>query len=259
MGATVVAFTACGGGGGGGTPTDTEVQSGGEITTDGTGGTNTGGGNNTPEEVFSITHNGTTYGVVKSPYTGKVWLDRNLGAARVCTSFNDNACYGDYYQWGRNFDGHQDSMSAITKIHATDINNAGSLFITDYASDWTKETVEKKIDYNGVKRSANWSKTDGSSVCPVGFRVPTLLEVKAEIVESSLSLRNNVSTTFLKMPFSGGRSGYTGEMDGLGTVLLVWTNSIGVAGRQSFYVSSGAATALATARNEGLPIRCITD
>lgn len=29
-----------------------------------------------------ITHNGTSYGTVTSPYTGRVWLDRNLGAAR---------------------------------------------------------------------------------------------------------------------------------------------------------------------------------
>ncbi|RLA70314.1 MAG: hypothetical protein DRG30_09360, partial [Epsilonproteobacteria bacterium] len=28
-----------------------------------------------------IVHNGTTYGCVTSPHTGKVWLVRNLGAA----------------------------------------------------------------------------------------------------------------------------------------------------------------------------------
>jgi hypothetical protein len=59
----------------------------------------------------SITHNGTSYGTVKSPYTGKIWLDRNLGASQVCdrnNSFTDNNdyvtsqqnCFGDYYQWG---------------------------------------------------------------------------------------------------------------------------------------------------------------
>ncbi len=42
-----------------------------------------------------LTHNGAEYCEVTSPYTERVWLDRNLGAARVCTTFNDTACYGD--------------------------------------------------------------------------------------------------------------------------------------------------------------------
>lgn len=45
------------------------------------------------------------YQTITSPYTGKVWLDRNLGAKRVCQSFSDTQCYGDYYKFsedGRN-------------------------------------------------------------------------------------------------------------------------------------------------------------
>jgi len=54
----------------------------------------------TPEEESTeITHNGVAYDVVTSPYTSRVWLDRNLGATQVCTSFDDVDCYGDYYQW----------------------------------------------------------------------------------------------------------------------------------------------------------------
>jgi hypothetical protein len=40
-------------------------------------------------------------------HTGKVWLDRNLGARQVCTSSTDAACFGDLYQWGRAKDGHE--------------------------------------------------------------------------------------------------------------------------------------------------------
>ena len=39
--------------------------------------------------------------------TGKVWMDRNLGAAQVATSATDEAAYGDLYQWGRPEDGHE--------------------------------------------------------------------------------------------------------------------------------------------------------
>ncbi|MCX8486231.1 MAG: hypothetical protein ORN53_03470, partial [Crocinitomicaceae bacterium] len=45
------------------------------------------------------------YGTVISPYTAKVWMDRNLGASQVATSSNDAASYGDLYQWGRATDG----------------------------------------------------------------------------------------------------------------------------------------------------------
>ncbi len=42
----------------------------------------------------------TSGNVIKSPYTGKVWLDRNLGAKRVCAAYNDIYCYGELFQWG---------------------------------------------------------------------------------------------------------------------------------------------------------------
>lgn len=46
--------------------------------------------------------------------TGRVWMDRNLGASRVATSSTDEAAYGDLYQWGRFGDGHQCRKSDTT-------------------------------------------------------------------------------------------------------------------------------------------------
>ncbi|MFT7002526.1 MAG: hypothetical protein ACJAVW_003569 [Spirosomataceae bacterium] len=43
---------------------------------------------------------------VTNPTTGKIWMDRNLGATRVATSSTDAYAYGDLYQWGRATDGH---------------------------------------------------------------------------------------------------------------------------------------------------------
>ena len=50
---------------------------------------------------------------VVSP-TGRIWMDRNLGASRVATSSNDEDAFGDLYQWGRYSDGHQCRNSSIT-------------------------------------------------------------------------------------------------------------------------------------------------
>jgi hypothetical protein len=51
-------------------------------------------------------------GTVISPATGRVWMDRNLGADQVATGPSDAASIGDYYQWGRLADGHEDPSSA---------------------------------------------------------------------------------------------------------------------------------------------------
>ena len=104
-------------------------------------------------------------------------MDRNLGAERICTAYNDESCYGDYYEWGRGFDGHQEMSSATTTTLATDINNAGSYFILGTWSsgyDWTT------LDNDGTLRRANWTNTDGSSICPIGFRVSSIEELIAE-------------------------------------------------------------------------------
>ena len=152
--------------------------------------------------VTLITHNGTTYGTVTSPYTMKIWLDRNLGAAQVCTMSNDSACYGDYYQWGRNFDGHQDNISGLTSTRMTSIHNVGSLFVKNNW-DW----VFHGVDDNGTLRSAEWSKLDGSSICPIGFRVPTISELNAETVDQGVSTATDAYNNFLKLPAAGYRDG----------------------------------------------------
>ena len=208
--------------------------------------------------VTLITHNGTTYGIVTSPYTGRVWLDRNLGAARVCQSFNDTACYGDYYQWGRNFDGHQDSMSTTTTIQATDVNNAGSAFITSgnaNSYDWAKSA-----DSSGSLRSANWSKTDGSSVCPTGFRVPTIVELRAETLDNGVTNRDTAFSNFLKLPSAGIRNYFDGSMNDVGSWGDVWSSSASGSYASILYFGSGYADWYSNGyRAYGRSVRCLRD
>lgn len=54
--------------------------------------------------------------------TGKVWMDRNLGASRVATSSTDTSAYGDLYQWGRGSDQHQSRKSLTITTQATTDN-----------------------------------------------------------------------------------------------------------------------------------------
>ena len=168
---------------------------------------------NLPDLSGDILHNGVVYNIVTSPITGRTWLDRNLGADRVCASSSDTQCYGDYYQWGRNADGHEKSNSDVTNVQAQSIENAGNEFIAypEFVNgvsvgDW----LEEGVDDNGSLRNANWSKTDGTSVCPAGYRVPTIDELDAELadVNNSTDAFNN----FLKLSANGIRRDTTGDL-----------------------------------------------
>ena len=206
-----------------------------------------------------ITHNGSTYKTVTSPYTGRVWLDRNLGASQVCASFDDPLCYGDYYQWGRDYDGHQESNSSTTSTQATDVTTVGhSDFITSnntYSYDWAQSA-----DSNGSLRSANWSKTDGSSVCPVGFRVPTQTELQAETTDNGVTNSASAFTNFLKLPSAGYRDYFDGSMFGVGSWGNLWSSSASGSSASHLFFDSGSADWYSyDYRAYGLSVRCLRD
>ena len=229
-------------------------------------------GNNATQDVMihilnvteGIMHNGVSYGTVVSPYTGKVWLDRNLGASQVCTKFDDSACYGDYYQWGRAADGHEKSTSGKTTILATDINNAGSDFIISEQAkfyDWARGA-----DNNGSLRSLNWSKTDGSSICPVGFSVPTIEELKVETIDASdkngstkVISRVTAFTNFLKLPQSGYKSRFSNVLADKGNWGALWANSVSNSVSKSIHFDFDAGTSDFSPRGNGLGVRCLKD
>ena len=221
------------------------------------------------DNVTVITHNGTTYSCVTSPYgEHKVWLDRNLGASQVCTGFNDTACYGDYYQWGRNADGHENNESNATATLATQIDPVQDAvkgkFIKNGSSpyDWTTAS----LDDNGSIRSAKWSKTDGTSVCPAGYRVPTLDELKAETTEATdvagstkVTNRATAFTNFLKLPSAGGRNDGSGSLYGQGSWGGVWASSVGGSGARYVVFFSGVAGLGSTGRVGARSVRCLRD
>ncbi len=205
-----------------------------------------------------IVYNGTDYCPVTSTNgTGKVWLDRNLGAARVCTALDDTACYGDYYQWGRNFDGHQDSTSGTTDTQAPDVDNAGVDFITSsdtYDYDWAQVA-----DGSGDIRVKNWSKTDGTSVCPTGYRVATEAELKAETTEAGVASNADAFNSFLKLPSAGYRNYSSGEVGHTGSWGYVWSASKANSNPRVLYFGSSVLDWSDDSRANGRSVRCLRD
>jgi hypothetical protein len=205
----------------------------------------------------TIKHHGISYETVISPYTGKIWLDRNLGASQVCQRFDDKACYGDLYQWGRETDSHQKRSSSQSNEQARSLSNSKNKFITTQSSnkyDWAYN-----IDRNGNQRTVNWSKTDGSSICPKSFRVPSIKELQKETINNNFKDRNDAFKNFLKLPSSGYRDFSSGSLDNVGTSGYVWSSSVSGSSSNYLYFGSGNANAGNGSRAYGVAVRCVKD
>ena len=232
----------------------------------------------------TIVHNGVTYGTITSPVTGKVWLDRNLGASRVCQSIDDEQCYGDYYQWGRGADGHEKANSSISTTQL-DISYWNSNYSYTDSSDFIAPDGSNSqyvsaydwanYDYYGDEaRLSFWNKTDGSGVCPAGFRVPSKDELQAELIQSIKSSGENGNVysedenstgafnSFLKIPSAGKRK-ENGELIGQGQVTYLYANSVHRLRGEwvwQYYASmyNSSVDYYKYYKAQGVPVRCIS-
>ena len=195
------------------------------------------------------------YNTVVSPTTGRVWLDRNIGATQVCTAHNDVDCYGDYFQWGRDADTHEKQNSMVSVVVATSVRNSGVTSFVQNSSvpfDWTS------ADSNGSERSQNWSATNGNSVCPTGFRLPTMSELVSDTLYAGVQVRNNIDAfnNFLHIPSAGRREYYSGTITHQGSEALLWSSE--TQGTNSRFVyfegSAGRGSGL---RASARAVRCI--
>jgi len=199
------------------------------------------------------------YGLVTSPYTDEVWLDRNLGAQKVCTALDDEACYGDYYQWGRLTDGHEKSNSSLAKVQAYSLIDSGDKFITYKSSSIFNMDDWSLIDENGFYREKSWSLVDGNGICPNGFRVPTSTELEVELSFTTNS--NEALNMFLKLPSSGLRD-TSGGFDNVGKAGSLWSSN---PGNGAFIDGSARVISYSidskdmgyAPRSQGRPVRCI--
>ncbi|MDC0904152.1 inverse autotransporter beta domain-containing protein [Candidatus Thioglobus sp.] len=204
-----------------------------------------------------IRFKGLTYRMVTSPDTGRIWLDRNLGATQVATSSTDSASYGDLYQWGRAADGHQLRTSVTTSTLATTITPRANAFVTNNTSpyDWNS------ADSSGASRASAWADGGANDICPVGFDVPTEVEITADITNATTTQVVNSATafsSFLKIPVAG-RHYRTGSLDLVDSSTGLWSRSAHEVNGRLLYIHSNGLFFSSDSRANGFSVRCIKD
>jgi uncharacterized protein (TIGR02145 family) len=190
-------------------------------------------------------------GEVENPTTGKIWMDRNLGASQVATSSADAASYGDLYQWGRAADGHESRTSSTTTTLATSDTPGHGDFITNGSSPYDWRSSQNDNLWQGVSGTNN--------PCPSGYRLPTEAEWEAERASWS---SNNAAGAFaspLKLPVAGYRYGSNGSLDLAGSGGSCWSSTVdGTNSRRLAFGSSSAGMGSGN-RAYGNSVRCLKD
>jgi hypothetical protein len=191
------------------------------------------------------------FGDVTNPTTGKIWMDRNLGASQVATSSTDTNAYGDLYQWGRGTDGHQLRSAPSTSTVSSSVTPGNNLYI-----------INRSFPYDWISpQNANlWQGASGvNNPCPSGFRVPTEAEWAAEV--ATWSSGQNATGAFaspLKLPLAGYRYTHTDALTNVGTIGHYWTSTVSDPNYSyAFDISSSNAVRSIYGRVDARSVRCI--
>jgi uncharacterized protein (TIGR02145 family) len=188
---------------------------------------------------------------VTNPTTGRIWMDRNLGATQAATSSTDVNAYGDLYQWGRRSDGHQCRTSPTTStLSSIDQPTNGSFIISPNSPN----------DWRSPQNMNLWQGVNGlNNPCPSGYSLPTQTELEAERLSWSQNNNAGALASPLKLPMAGYRSGSNGSLGALDDQGHYWSSTVNGGNSQFQYFNISNADMSNEVRASGGSVRCIKD
>ena len=184
---------------------------------------------------------------VLNPVTGKIWMDRNLGASQKATGSADSQSYGDLYQWGRRSDGHQCINSGGSVIKSSTDQPANGLFILPQSS---------PSDWRSPQNNNLWQGVNGvNNPCPSGYRLPTDTELDEERLSWSIDNAEGALASPLKLPLPGFRPVYSDSWAGI--TGSYWSSTVNGTNSRLLSVQSDKSFIYSNARSFGFSVRCI--
>jgi len=188
---------------------------------------------------------------VTNPATGRIWMDRNLGATQVATSSTDANSYGDLYQWGRRSDSHQCRTSPTTTVLSSTDQPSHGDFVLAYNT---------PFDWRSPQNNNLWQGLNGfNNPCPSGYRLPTEAELNIERLSWG---SNNAAGAFaspLKLPVAGLRVCNNGSLVAGGILGRYWSSTVSSADSRFLFLDSNSAVMSYDNRAYGFSVRCIKD
>jgi uncharacterized protein (TIGR02145 family) len=197
---------------------------------------------------------------------GLIWLQQNLGAPQVAFHAMDQACFGDYFQWGRWDDGHQTpNSSAITGgstlMNPSHISSGNTNFIkgTTAGTRWWGTGGTLSDSWSGTTISS----TNGKDPCAAlgtGWRLPTAAEWQTVNLAEDLGGTIAAYGSNLKLPASGYRYSSDGSVYAYnGDFGYYWSSTADANSTAKVFafdnLYNGAVAA--TNRAEGFSCRCV--
>jgi len=204
---------------------------------------------------ITFNYNGTgsptvTYGTVVGQ-NASCWLNRNLGANSVATTYDHIAGMGDLFQWGRPDDAHQIRTGSTTSTLSPGDVPGHSSFILSSSAPYDWRSGQNHMLWQGVAGINN--------PCPSGWRVPTETEINNERIAWAQNNYHGAIASSLKMPATGYRFRTNGSIVDAGSVGHYWTSTVSGTNSRRLQFDSGTSTIDSPYRAHGYSVRCIKD
>ncbi len=183
--------------------------------------------------------------------SGRVWMDRNLGASKVAESQNDHGGYGWLYQWGRLTDGHEIRFSpTTTTLSRGDVPGHGDFI----------KTSSSPFNWRSSRNDNLWQGVPGvNTPCPAGFRLPTETEWQTERASWVSSDLAGAFASPLKLVAAGNRRYSDGLVYAVGASGSYWSSTVSSVYARSLNFNINDAFMGTYSRAQGFSVRCIKD
>ncbi|TAD94005.1 MAG: hypothetical protein EAY75_00520 [Bacteroidetes bacterium] len=194
---------------------------------------------------------------VTNSTTGKIWMDRNLGANRAATSSTDAQSYGSMFQWGRGADGHQ-CVNRYAGDGVTTSGTTSTLSSTDNPGNGNFILAPSDpYDWRSPQNGSLWQGVSGTNnPCPSGYRLPTEAELAAERASWSSNGAAGAFASPLKLPLTGRRGG-GGSVFLQDTYGNYWSSTLSEGDPRYLDLESSDANLYTQFRSLGMSVRCL--